>query len=134
MSHAMKMVLAVIISSLISGTGVYLWQTQNSTPQPSIQDKISMEGKIFYTSDGSPWLESAEGRKYEILIQETTVIKNIPENLLDERIKRLMKEAGKTHPWFGLMGNISTYVKENTAVKIEGYTNRIITDEISVLE
>ncbi|QQR84038.1 hypothetical protein IPJ72_02480 [Candidatus Peregrinibacteria bacterium] len=155
-----SIVLSVAITAIISGGGIYLWQTQNSsivTPvekeevnnessisPPITEDEIisektpatqlSLKGVIHYRIDGSAWLEIDDFKKYDIQIQDTTVVKNIPENLLDERIKKIMKETGQDHPWFGLMSSISSYIKEGSVVQIEGAANKVIADEISVLE
>lgn len=53
--------------------------------------------------------------------------------MLDERIKKLMKEANAKFPWYGLMSSLSTYIKDGSTVKIQGTTNQITADEIRLL-
>ncbi|MBN1494910.1 hypothetical protein JW911_04215 [Candidatus Peregrinibacteria bacterium] len=108
-----------------------------ATPVPpqisvSATNKFVLKGVINYRVDGSAWLQTEDGSEYDLQIQETTILKGIPDDLLDERISSILKETGKDYPWFGLISDISEYIKEGTPIEVLGGTNIVITDEISL--
>lgn len=131
-------VVTIVVTAIVAGGGVYLWQSKNPTeviPKTTIQPENiteespsplvqSIQGTIKYGPDfrtnGDIFLTDKENRTFSLRIQEPTKLIGISEMLYDEGMKKILKETGETYPWFGLISDITVYIKDGQTINVRG--------------